>query len=77
MHWKKRMMTPPPDEEKTVEMMSEGGAPKEALHESMKYVDQKSDTTTVRAWDELGINEKCDRLGKWIGYITNQMEKRR
>jgi hypothetical protein len=74
MQWKKRMMTPPPDEGKSVEIIT-GGAASGTLNLDMKYTDQKNKITTQRGWDELSINEKCDRLGKWIGYLMNQMDK--
>ena len=74
MHWKKRMMTPPPDETLSVEIIKEGGASSEKLEDDFYYIDQASDSATMRGWDELTIEEKCNRLGKWIGYIMNKME---
>jgi hypothetical protein len=74
MHWKKRMMTPPPDETLSVEIIREGGAASEKLDDDIYQIDQVSDSATMRGWDELTIAEKCNRLGKWIGYIMNKME---
>ncbi len=74
MHWKKRLMIPPPDEGKAVEVIREGGAASETLSNVRKYTDQSSDSAAVRIWDELNVQERCDRLGKWIGYIMNNIE---
>ena len=68
------MMTPPPDEKLSVEIIKEGGASSEKLEEDFHYIDQVSESATMRDWDELTIEEKCNRLGKWIGYIMNKME---
>lgn len=76
MHWKKRMMTPPPDEEKVREIITDQGAMAEISTDEMNQMDQKVKPVTMRAWDDLSINEKCDRLGKWIGYIMNETEKK-
>ena len=59
-----------------VEILREGGASSETLGDDMKYIDQRSDATTARGWDELTLPEKCDRLGKWIGYIMNKHEEK-
>ncbi len=74
MQWKKRMMTPPPDEDLSVEIIKEGGAATEKLGSDLFSIDQASDPAKMRGWDELTIEEKCNRLGKWIGYIMNKME---
>ena len=68
------MMTPPPDEGEVVEIVKEGGATSENISDDIKYTDQVSDASTTRGWDELTLNEKCNRLGKWIGYIMNKIE---
>jgi hypothetical protein len=74
MNWKKRMMTPPPDETLSVEIIKEGGAATEKLENDIHLIDQVGDLATMRGWNELSIEEKCNRLGKWIGYIMNKME---
>ncbi|UCG69517.1 MAG: hypothetical protein JSV09_00390 [Thermoplasmata archaeon] len=74
MNWKKRMMTPPPDEDLSVEIIKEGGAATGKIEGNIHLIDQASDSATMRGWDELTIEEKCNRLGKWIGYIMNKME---
>jgi hypothetical protein len=74
MNWKKRMMTPPPDEDLSVEIIKEGGAATGKLEGELYQIDQASDSATMRGWDDLTIEEKCNRLGKWIGYIMNKME---
>lgn len=74
MNWKKRMMTPPPDEELSVEIIKEGGAATGKLESDLLHIDQASDSATMRGWGELTIEEKCNRLGKWIGYIMNKLE---
>jgi hypothetical protein len=74
MNWKKRMMTPPPDETLSVEIIKDGGAATEKLENDVHLIDQVGDSATMRGWDELSIDEKCNRLGKWIGYIMNKME---
>jgi hypothetical protein len=74
MHWKKRMMTPPPDETLSVEIIKAGGVSSEKLEEDIYNIDQTRDSTSMRAWDDLTIEEKCNRLGKWIGYVMNKME---
>ena len=74
MNWKKRMMTPPPDETLAVDIIKDGGAATERLEKDIQYIDQVGDLATMRGWNELTIEEKCNRLGKWIGYIMNKME---
>jgi hypothetical protein len=74
MNWKKRMMTPPPDETLSVEIIKDGGAATDKLEEDVQFIDQVGDLATMRGWNELTIEEKCNRLGKWIGYIMNKME---
>lgn len=74
MHWKKRMMTPPPDEELSLKIVREGGAASEELGEDLIYIDQTRDSASMRGWDDLTLGEKCNRLGKWIGYIMNKLE---
>ncbi len=67
-------MTPPPDEKLSVEIIKEGGAFSEKLEDDFHYIDQVSESATMRGWDDLTIEEKCNRLGKWIGYVMNKME---
>jgi hypothetical protein len=74
MQWKKRMMTPPPDETLSVEIIKDGGAATEKLENDLDFIDQTRDSAKMRGWDDLSIEEKCNRLGKWIGYIMNKME---
>jgi hypothetical protein len=74
MNWKKRMMTPPPDETLSVEIIKDGGVATEKLENDVHLIDQVGDFATMRGWDELSIEEKCNRLGKWIGYIMNKLE---
>jgi hypothetical protein len=74
MNWKKRMMTPPPDEDLSVEIIKDGGAATGKLDNDIQYIDQVGDSATMRGWDELTIEEKCNRLGKWIGFIMNKLE---
>ena len=68
------MMTPPLDEELSLEIVKEGGASTDKLRDDLIYIDQTRDSASMRGWDELTIEEKCNRLGKWIGYIMNKME---
>jgi hypothetical protein len=74
MNWKKRMMTPPPDETLSVDIIKSGGSATEKLEEDVQYIDQVGDSATMRGWHELSLEEKCNRLGKWVGYIMNKME---
>jgi hypothetical protein len=74
MKWKKRMMTPPPDETLTVDIIKSGGSSTGKLDNDIQYIDQVGDSATMRGWDELSMEEKCNRLGKWVGYIMNKME---
>lgn len=74
MNWKKRMMTPPPNETLSVEIIKSGGSSTGKLDDEIQYIDQVGDSATMRGWDELTIEEKCNRLGKWIGYIMNRLE---
>lgn len=69
-------MIPPPDEKKALEVIREGGATSETLSVDVKYTDQSSDSATMRRWDELNVQERCDRLGKWIGHIMNRLEEK-
>ncbi len=68
------MMTPPPDETLSVEIIKDGGASTDNLDSDIHLIDQVGDLATMRGWNELSIEEKCNRLGKWIGYIMNNME---
>lgn len=68
------MMTPPPDEDISLEIIKEGGASSEDLGDDLIYIDQASDSASMRGWGDLTIEEKCNRLGKWIGYIMNKLE---
>lgn len=68
------MMTPPPDEDLSLEIVKDGGASTEKLGDDLIYVDQARVSASMRGWDDLTIEEKCNRLGKWIGYIMNKLE---
>ena len=68
------MMTPPPDETLSVDIIKSGGSATDKLDSDIQYIDQVGDSATMRGWDELTIEEKCNRLGKWVGYIMNKME---
>lgn len=69
-------MTPPPGEEKVREIITDQGAMAEISTDEMNQMDQGIKPVTMRTWDDLSINEKCDRLGKWIGHIMNETEKK-
>jgi hypothetical protein len=76
MHWKKRMMSPPPQQDaKVMEVISKGGAGSETLKHGVNDTDIQKKPQTLRAWDDLSVNEKCNRLGRWIGHIMDELEK--
>lgn len=76
MHWKKRLMTPPPQHDsQVVEVISKGGAATETLKHGVNDTDTLKRPHMLRGWDDLNVNEKCDRLGKWIGHIMDQLEQ--